>query len=289
MGESLKQKGISPSMLAKRVLVVVLLLPIGLVFIYLGGWYYTAMVALLLGLASYEYCQIFRSGGFQPATALVVGAAVLFAFGRHWNGFISEPIVVSLFILGSMTYHLVTYERGREQAATDFGVTLAGAMYIGWIGAYLVSLRDLPDGLGWVLLALPAVWIADSGAYFVGSRFGKHKMSRRLSPKKSWEGYIAGIVTGTLGAALLALAWLSYAGAATSITPLRAGLLGLVLSVLTVLGDLGESMIKRQFGVKDSGRLLPGHGGIFDRIDSWLWAGVLSYYLVTFLVLQNTP
>jgi phosphatidate cytidylyltransferase len=268
-------------MLAKRVLVVIVLLPIGLLLIYLGGWYYTLMVALLLGLASYEYCQLFRRGGYQPAMALVVAAALAFTVGRHWDGFISEPILVSLFILGSMTYHLIAYERGRDQAGTDFGVTLAGAMYIGWIGSYLVSLRDLPDGLGWVLLALPAVWIADSGAYFIGSRFGRHKMSRRLSPKKSWEGYLGGILFGTLGAALLALGWQAYAGTGTSITPLWAALLGLLLSAVTVLGDLGESMIKRQVGAKDSGTLLPGHGGVFDRIDSWLWAGVLSYYLIT--------
>ncbi len=117
-------------------------------------------------------------------------------------------------------------------------------------------------------------------------------MSKRLSPKKSWEGYFAGIVFATLGTAGLALLWQYLAGvwpgsleSATLITPLNAALLGLIVSVLTPLGDLGESMIKRQFGAKDSGNLLPGHGGVFDRIDSWLWAGILSYFVIFYFLL----
>jgi phosphatidate cytidylyltransferase len=134
---------------------------------------------------------------------------------------------------------------------------------------------------------LPAVWLADSGAYFIGVRFGRHKLSPRLSPKKTWEGYLAGVVTGTLGAALLALVWRIGAGPETAITFWRAAWLGFVISVLTPLGDLGESMIKRQVGAKDSSHLIPGHGGVFDRIDSWLWAGVIGYYIITWQFLSG--
>jgi phosphatidate cytidylyltransferase len=148
----------------------------------------------------------------------------------------------------------------------------------------LISVRNLPEGQWWLLLILPAVWFADSAAYIVGSRIGKHKMAPRLSPKKSWEGYIAGVVFGTLGTALLAMLFQNYLKPDTAITPWIGLLLGFILSTLTTLGDLGESMIKRQVGVKDTGRLLPGHGGAFDRIDSWLWAAVLGYYLVSWLV-----
>jgi phosphatidate cytidylyltransferase len=105
-------------------------------------------------------------------------------------------------------------------------------------------------------------------------------MSPRLSPKKSWEGYFGGILFGALGGALLGYIYPTWLGAGPAITPLRGLLLGLVMSILPTLGDLGESMIKRQVGVKDSGNLLPGHGGAFDRIDSWLWAGVISYYII---------
>ena len=179
-----------------------------------------------------------------------------------------------------MMYHLVQYERGRDQAATDFPVTLGGILYLGWLGAYLISLREMPEGMWWLLLALPAVWFADSFAYLVGRQFGRHKMTARLSPKKFWEGYFAGIIAAIVGNALLALGWQQLGADPAVITPLRGAILGGLLAVLTIFGDLGVSMIKRQVGIKDSGNLLPGHGGAFDRIDTWLWAGVIAYYTI---------
>ncbi|MGW8250380.1 MAG: phosphatidate cytidylyltransferase [Anaerolineales bacterium] len=273
-------------MLAKRVLVAAILLPIGLVLIWLGGMAFALMVALILSLAAWEYVSLFRAGGLQPSGVLVVTGTLALVIGRYFTGFSSAAWLVSLVILASMAYHLVAYERGRDQAGTDFGVTLAGVMYFGWIGSYLISLRELPEGVWWVLLALPSVWLADSGAYFIGRRFGRHKLSPRLSPKKTWEGYLGGVLFGVLGGALLAYIWSFWTGPDTYITPLNGALMGLVLSVITTLGDLGESMIKRQVGVKDSGKLLPGHGGVFDRIDSWLWAGVLAYYLVVWVFIR---
>jgi phosphatidate cytidylyltransferase len=267
----------------KRTLVALILLPIGLALILLGGWAFTAMVILILGLAGWEYCQVFHVGGLKPSPVIVIGSVILFSLSRTLNGFASGPALLSLVILAAMAYHLIAYERGAEQSATDFGVTLGGALYLGWIGAYLISVRSLPEGQWWLLLILPSVWIADSAAYIVGSRIGRHKMAPRLSPKKSWEGYFAGVVFGTLGGALLAAAFQAFLGPDTAITPWIGALIGLVMSTLTTLGDLGESMIKRQVGVKDTGKLLPGHGGAFDRIDSWLWAAVLGFYLVSWL------
>ena len=268
-------------MLVSRLLVTIVLLPVGLLAIHYGGLPYYLLVALLLGLAAWEYASLFRLGGSRPAVILITGGTLLLVLGRVLDGFASAPWLASLLILLSMTYHLVAYERGRDQAGSDFAVTLSGIFYCGWLGAYLISLRELPEGKWWVLLVLPAVWLADSGAYFVGIRFGRHKLSPRLSPKKTWEGYLAGVVTGTLGAALLALVWRIGAGPETAITAGKAALLGFILSAVTTLGDLGESMIKRQMGAKDSSHLIPGHGGFFDRVDSWLWAGVIGYYLVS--------
>ena len=134
------------------------------------------------------------------------------------------------------------------------------------------------------ILVLAAVFLADSAAYFIGRRFGQHKLSPRLSPKKTWEGYLAGVVAGTLGAALVAYLWSLWAGADFTVTPWQGALLGLVISVITTLGDLGESMLKRQSGVKDSSNLIPGHGGVFDRIDSWLWAAPIGFYFILWVV-----
>ena len=270
-------------MLVKRLLVTIVLLPLGMAAILAGGWYFTALVAVFMGLAAWEYVTLFRTGGLKPSIVLVVGGTLLILIGRKINGFESAPWLISLLVLLSMTYHLVAYERGRDQAGTDFAVTLGGMFYIGWIGAYFISLRNLPEGRWWILVVLPAVWFADSGAYFIGKRFGRHLLSPRLSPKKTWEGYLGGILVGVVLTALFAAVWRWGAGPNSAITPLRGALVGLVMGILPTLGDLGESIIKRQMGVKDSGNILPGHGGAFDRVDSWLWAVVIGYYMIYWL------
>lgn len=270
-------------MLLKRVLVAIVLLPIGLAAIFAGGWYLTTLVGLFLVLASWEYVTLFRTDGLQPAVVLVIGGTLLLLIGRNINGFEDASWMISLVILLSMAYHLVAYERGRDQAGTDFGVTLGGIFYIGWIGAYFMSLRSLPEGQWWMLVVLAGVMLADSGAYFIGRKFGRHKLAPRLSPKKTWEGYFGGIIIGVPLTALLAALIQMGVGTASGITPLRGMLVGLVMALVPTLGDLGESMIKRQMGVKDSGNILPGHGGAFDRIDAWLWAVVIGYYMVFWL------
>ena len=270
-------------MLAKRVLVAVILLPIGVFLIYLGGAYYFALIAVVLALADWEYLTLFKKGGYQPAFVLSILGVLMLVTGRWLDGFASAPWMMSLVILASMMYHLFAYEKGRNQAAADFAVTLSSVFYMGWIGSYLINIRFLPDGMWWVLTILPAVWLADSGAYFIGRKFGKHKITRRLSPKKSWEGYFGGIVVGTLGTVLLVFAWQMISGYSIAITPAQGAVMGMILSAVTIFGDLGESMIKRMVGEKDSGTLLPGHGGMFDRIDSWLWAGVIGYYVILWL------
>ena len=270
-------------MLVKRLLVTIILLPVGMAAILAGGWYLTALVAVFMCLAAWEYVELFRAGGLRPTGVLVIGGTLILLLGRNFNGFDSAAWMISLVILLSMTYHLVAYERGRDQAGSDFAVTVAGIFYIGWFGAYFISLRNLPEGKWWILIVLPAVWFADAGAYFIGKRFGRHKLSPRLSPNKTWEGYLGGIIAGVLLTALFAAIWRVGAGPNSAITPLRGALVGLVMGIFPTLGDLGESMIKRQMEVKDSGNLLPGHGGAFDGIDSWLWAVVLGYYMILWL------
>jgi len=192
-------------------------------------------------------------------------------------------LTLTCLALAAMAAHLYAYERGRDQAALDFVITVGGLVYLGWVGAYLVNLRELPNGGWWLMLVLPTVWMADSGAYALGAKYGKHKLAPRLSPKKSWEGYWAGVFTGTLYGGFFAYVY-SWLGP-LHITFWQGALLGLALSVITTLGDLGESLFKRQGGIKDSGTLFPGHGGAFDRIDSWLWAAVIGVYWIRWFFL----
>jgi phosphatidate cytidylyltransferase len=267
-------------MLAQRTLVAVLLLPVALLAIYTGGLFFYTLILLVLVISGWEYSKLFQGGGSFPAWYLIIAGVLLLAGGRAAFGFKYTPVLISLVILVNMAFYVLKFERGDQQAGVDFTISTAGTLYIGWLGSYLISLRDLPEGMWWAFIVLPAVWIADTAAYFLGKRFGRNHMTPRLSPKKTWEGFIAGIIAAVIGSALIASVIGSLTGRTDFFSPITGAVYGLLIGSISVFGDLGISMFKRQFGVKDTGQLLPGHGGILDRIDSWIWAVVLGYYLV---------
>ncbi len=266
----------------KRTLAALVLALIGLPAVYLGGIYLFLLIAVFLGLAAWEYGRMFqKTGNHASLPTLVGGVLVILTTRIYFPDFVFLALTIS--VLTAMAWHLVDYERGCDTAGVDFAITTAGFLYLGWIGAFLVELRGLDDGLWWFFLVLVSVWLADSFAYFIGVRFGKHKLSPRLSPKKTWEGYWGGVVFGTLGSVGLAMLFVAIGG--PEVLWWKAAILGLALSTLTTLGDLGESLLKRYVGVKDSSNLIPGHGGFFDRIDSWLWGAAIGFYLVTWLIM----
>ncbi len=264
----------------KRILTALVLAVIGVPATIAGGFFFWLFMVVFVTIAAWEYTNLMRGAKFEPQQALVVlGVFGLFVVRTYFPAY-SEAALTGLVLL-AMALHLFSFERGRDYAAGDFAVSVAGIIYLGWLGAYLVKLRELPGGLFWFFLILPTVWFADSGAYLVGKQIGKHKFSPRLSPKKTWEGYFGGVLFGVLGGILFAWLWREQ----ISVTLLNGALIGLFMASLTPLGDLGESMIKRQAGMKDSSHILPGHGGVFDRIDTWLWASALGYYVVSWFFL----
>ncbi len=269
----------------KRAVTALSLLIIAMPAVLWGGIWFFLLIGFFIVLASWEYTQMFRAVHMQPTAPIIVGGTILLLATRSqavthffFPSAVFSPqwaeLTLTCLALAAMAAHLYAYERGRDQAALDFTITVGGLLYLGWVGAYLVNLRELPNGGWWLMLVLPTVWMADSGAYALGAKYGKHKLAPRLSPKKSWEGYWAGVFTGTLYGGFFAYVY-SWLGP-LHITFWQGALLGLALSVITTLGDLGESLFKRQGGIKDSGTLFPGHGGAFDRIDSWLWAAVIG-------------
>lgn len=270
-------------MLRERTAVILLLLPFILLVLVAGGWLFTGAIALVLALAGSEYGLLFRRHGQRPALPVIVVGVLVMVISRHMFGFDQTALMIAVLLLLSLLWHLVDFEMGASSSATDFALTLTGTIYLGWIGAYLVSLRDMPNGLWWLLLVLPAIWLADSGAYFVGRAFGRHKLSPRLSPNKTWEGYLAGVVAGGIAGTLFAMLWRIGAGPDSGLDAMRGMMMGTIVAILAPIGDLGISMIKRELNVKDTGALLPGHGGVLDRIDTWIWAAMLGYYMVSWL------
>jgi phosphatidate cytidylyltransferase len=249
-------------------------------------------IAVLSGIEFYGMMEV---GGYRPARWL--GLIWLVALAMNgWNeemmrdvrgeipGWINTltlngwtppqiPLsyVLAIGLIATITYALFQEER---PADTWFSTSM-GAIYLGIILGQAVSLRFQPNGFWWLLFALLITWANDSAAYFVGVTMGKHKLWPRLSPKKSWEGTIGGWIGAALAAMLLT--WLMP----ITIPTIYAGLVGLVAGMLALVGDLSISMLKRQVGVKDSGWLFPGHGGILDRLDSILFVIPFVYMVVS--------
>lgn len=266
----------------RRAITSVLMVVLGLPGLLIGGPVYFVAAVVFLGIAAWEYVDMAHGSGARASRPLVVGGVVAIIAARAYLPLEYSVAVFVFSILLAMTWHLIEYERGQDNATHDFFASIGGLTYMGWIAAYLLDLRNLPDGVWWSILVLPTVWLVDTGAYLIGARYGKHKMTPRLSPKKTWEGFWAGAISGAITSAFFTYIYSTWGPLHLPVW--EGALFGFVIGLLTPLGDLGESMFKRQAGMKDSGNLFPGHGGVFDRIDSWLWAGVLGYYFILIIV-----
>ena len=268
--------------MGRRTVTALALLAVLMPAIYFGGVLYFLYICFFIVIAAWEYAHMFRAVKFEPSAYITMGGTFIILATRAFFPQFAE-LALSALILLAMTYHLFAYERGRNEAALDFAITVGGLIYLGWIGAYMIDLRSLPNGGWWVMFIFAVVWLADSGAYSIGARYGAHKMFPRLSPKKSWEGYWAGVFMGTVYGGFFAFMYTKFGPLHVNIW--QGVLIGFVLSTITTLGDLGESLFKREAVIKDSGNLFPGHGGAFDRIDSLIWAAVIGVYIIRFFFL----
>jgi len=266
--------------LRRRLIVLDIIIPLTLLFTLLGRWYFFAFVFIVLLISGWELWRLFRIGGFAPSLGVILLGILALSLSRQLWGFQSSDLIVAGILIAAMAVHLIQQQRGAQTSAVDFMVTVGATLYLGWLGSYALSMRSTPLGLYWVLMVFPAVSLADAGGYIFGRLFGKQKIADKVSPNKTWAGYFGGILLGVLGTwGIGAL----FHVIVPSITALHGLIIGLVISVLTPLGDFGESMLKRQFNVKDTSNILPGHGGILDRIDSSLWAAAIGYALILLL------
>lgn len=273
--------------LLQRALVVFTLGPLTLLLIYLGGWWYFVPFVALLAIATFEFTQLSRKLGWRTplwlllpfvfALWLVPIPVRMMLFGEPIIDMDLVSPVLLLSVLASLGYVLWLYEkRSEKDAPGSWMAAVGGIILLGWLGSHFFKLRglDVDKAAEWTALAMLGTWIADSGAYVFGKTLGRHKLSPRLSPNKTVEGYVGGIIVGTISTVIIALL--------LDLPMFIALVLGLLVSIVSPIGDLGVSLLKRTVGVKDSGTLLPGHGGALDRIDSLVWSVAMAYYLVLF-------
>jgi len=255
-------------MLGKRVVSAVVLIPIVGAGVYAGGFWLLALVGLAGLLAGHEFVAMMGSREGVPSHLLVLLLIALFVVGAQWPDLILLRCALGLVSLAALAAKV--FGGNASGSLESWALTVAGAAYVGFPLGCFVRLRAMDQGMWWMVLALLGTWISDSGAYFVGCGLGKHKLCPRISPKKTWEGVIGGLVSGVVTVVLLGRFLLG----------LDVGW-GIVLGVLLVLGatigDLAESVIKRQAETKDSGNLIPGHGGMLDRLDSLLFIVPIVY------------
>jgi len=260
--------------LGKRVLSTLLLLPVFVwVVAYAPAWVFTLMILVLGALGQWEFLRMFGRAGLPVlyGVGLAGGVAVTASFAVPELA----PVAFSVVVLGVLAASLaraggpgVTW----EPAAT----TLAGVCYVNWLLGHAVQLRALVAGVDWVLFLVWVTWVGETAAYLVGSTMGRHKLAPAISPKKTVEGALAQLLISP-AAALAALPWLG-----PSVSGLEVIALGLALGVVGQVGDLVESALKRSVGTKDTGHLIPGHGGVLDRLDGLLFNTPVLFYYVAY-------
>ena len=263
-------------MLNKRVISAVLFLPV----FYLFAWklepvYFTMLVTAMACVGQYEFYRMAQARGFRPMSVLGIALGSLVVLNHYHTLFrdmgMLFPFTASILLI---TMARLFSPRPVDGALEDVAFTLLGMFYVAALFAYQVVIRLGADGRQWLVFLYFIIWASDIGAYSIGIPFGKHRLYEKVSPKKSIEG-LAGALAASAGMALLCRVWFM-----PSIGMGEAVAIALVLAVAGTVGDLVESLFKRAAGVKDSGTLIPGHGGVLDRMDSMLFAApVLYYYL----------
>lgn len=240
------------------------LAPAAVLATWAGGLWFLALVLLACGLLTVEWGRMSTPGAWR-GSAITVGVALFLAVTATHFGQISLALVV--LVVGAAAAGIFMRLRGQLALNAAYGV-----LYLGWPVILLIWLRDGHDsvGLHWTVFVFAVTWAADIAAYLAGSTFGGPKLWPRLSPKKTWSGFIGGLAAGTLAGAGMA-AWLDMG----HLTTFWGAVLGLSAALATMAGDLWESALKRRFGVKDAGTLIPGHGGLLDRVDGLMFAVVV--------------
>ncbi len=268
-------------MLKHRVITAAVGVPLIILAIWFGDPWITLFVAAAALAGTYEFYRMADSDRREPLLYLGLLWTLALVLSPHYRNPDLLPIVVTAAMLVSLICLLL--RPSREKAFHEWAWTIAGALYVGWMLSYWLNLRGLEDGRNWVYLAMLTTFANDTGAYFIGRARGKHRLAPAISPAKTWEGAIGGLVSAILAAIVIAtvLKLISVElGTSFAFRYWQITILGFLVGLFAQLGDLVESLLKRKMGVKESGHLLPGHGGVLDRFDSLIFVGAVVYYYV---------
>ena len=283
--EKVKKQGQS---VGQRWLTAAIAMPVVLVFAWFGGWLAFVALGLVVLLGTVELHNMLLHVGYRPLVWISFALSILFLIAAMFPSYRLSIIEISLGVSLLVSFSWLFFRKRLDGAMVDWALTMAISLYLGWPTSFMLLLRGytpatfqgsgavtLPTGAWWLLVVLLGVWGFDAAAFFSGRYFGRHKLAPEISPGKTWEGVAGGLVLSITAALVL------------TVVPLHvpwyfAILLGVLIGMAATLGDLAESLIKRQTHVKDSGQIMPGHGGMLDRIDSLLFAVIVVYIFAQF-------
>ena len=282
--------------LSQRTLSAVILIPVVIALVWFGGWVAFGGAVLALGIGIWELRRMFAAKGWRPLLGLTFVSGVVFSVvAVLWHDHDAlAPLVLTalLAISGLMTLSfawLIFTRKTVEGALTDWALTVGSAIYLAWPVAFFLLLRGdtvgaKNAGFGWLLAMFFMVWANDTFALLTGHYLGRHKLSPVISPGKTWEGFYGGTFFTVCAALIFLLLVPHIFGIPLHVAWYHAVILGALVAVAATVGDLAESLLKRTTGVKDSGAIVPGHGGILDRMDSLLFVVLVVFFYAALTV-----
>lgn len=271
-------------MLWKRVASAFIGIPVLIFTVYKGGLLFLALVSVVAFLGLSEFYVLIEKKGIKLPKFIFITNGLIFVFLSLAQ--IHSGLIFDFFLFYVLVSILIIqlFQNDQNNPLLNSSLSFLGIVYVGWLSAHLLYLRDLPGGFFYVILVLLATWANDTGAYFIGMNFGKRKLCPKISPNKTVEGALGGLVS-TLIITFLTGIWINKLLPQFSFSAVHLLFLGVLVSLAAQFGDLVESLFKRDAGLKDSSNLIPGHGGILDRFDSLLFAApVVYYYLRVFII-----
>jgi len=269
----LKQEEIE--VLFKRLIIAAVFIPPLIFFILRGGFVFLVLVCVIIGCGLYEFYRGIKRKRVLTNIGMFVGILIPLSFYLMKGKTLAPTLMVAIFSLFLAQF----FEFKRRRNCTDAFINIGGVLYISFLFSHILLLRDIPGkGVGLSMTVLFASWMGDTGAYFIGGKWGKHRFLPEISPHKSKEG-LAGAILTSLMAMFISRLWLPLPLIHTLI-------MGILVGITGQMGDFFESMLKREIGIKDFSKLLPGHGGILDRFDSLLFTIPLFYYYVKYLIIS---
>jgi phosphatidate cytidylyltransferase len=272
--------------IVRRVAAAVVFVPLFVVLTRAGGYAFLGFVDLFILIGLLEFYGMMRAKGMHPYRGIGVASGITLSTYMYFRSGLYANFFLTFVLIAIMGLELT--RRDNRRAVYHVSTTIFGIVYVAYLGSHLVLLRELPWhiergydlGASFVFLAFAVTWSADTGAYVVGSMFGRRPLLPRVSRNKTWEGAFGGVAFGALAGYLSSVTFASF------LPPGWGILLGAIAGMVGLLGDLFESMLKRDAAIKDTSRVIPGHGGVLDRFDSLLFTVPLIYYFLKFVIFQ---